>query len=47
MLRLIEAQRKDPAIGYEASNHYFFNIRLLKEKLLNLDMIGRQIDAMK
>ena len=47
VLRLIKAQRKDPAIGYEASNHYFFNIRLLKEKLLNLDMIGRQIDAMK
>ena len=47
VLRLIEVQRKDPAIGYEASNHYFFNIRLLKEKLLNLDMIGRQIDAMK
>ena len=34
--QLIDLQRKDAKIGYEASNHYFYNTRSLKEKLLNL-----------
>ncbi|MBR3803950.1 MAG: hypothetical protein IKJ14_01205 [Clostridia bacterium] len=30
---------KDAALGYEASNHYFYNVRNLKEKLLNLQRL--------
>jgi hypothetical protein len=30
---------KDGALGYEASNHYFYNVRNLKEKLLNLQRL--------
>lgn len=34
--KLISLQRLDCKIGYEASNHYFYTTRSLKEKLLNL-----------
>ncbi len=41
--KLIDLQRRDVKIGYEASNHYFFTTRLLKEKLLNLQNLKREL----
>ena len=52
--RLIEVERentlttyelvlKDARVGYEASNHYFFNSNLLLEKLLNLKELENQL----
>lgn len=39
--KLISLQRLDCKIGYEASNHYFYTTRSLKEKLLNLHELAR------
>lgn len=36
MKELLMLQELDGKIGYEASNHYFYTTRSLKEKLLNL-----------
>ena len=41
VLKMIEIQQKDATIGYEASNHYFFNVRQLKERLLNIAAIEK------
>lgn len=41
--QLIELQKQDATIGFEASNQYNVNIRQLKEKLLNLDIIKGSI----
>ena len=35
--RLIELRKKDSRIGFEASNHYFYTMQDLREKLINLD----------
>ena len=35
--RLIALSAEDPAIGYEASNHYLYNENMLLEKLLSLN----------
>ena len=32
---LMELQVKDSKIGYEASNHYFYTVRTLKERLID------------
>lgn len=37
VMRMIELRKKDSRIGFEASNHYFYSIQDLLEKLLNLD----------
>ena len=34
-LRLAAVQRRNPCIGYESSNHYFYHTSLLAEKVLN------------
>ena len=41
--RLIELTAKDPRVGYEASNHYFYTQNTLKEKVLNLDRIEAEL----
>ncbi|MCL1794892.1 MAG: hypothetical protein FWG34_13620 [Oscillospiraceae bacterium] len=37
VLRLIELRQMDSRIGFEASNHYFYTMQNLREKLINLD----------
>ncbi len=34
-VRLANIQRRNPCIGYESSNHYFYNTMMLAEKYLN------------
>ena len=34
--RIMELRKKDSRIGYESSNHYFYTVQDLKEKLINL-----------
>lgn len=41
----IELQKADATIGYEASNHYFYNVRLLKERALNLKKIKEALEV--
>lgn len=41
---MIELQKQEPSFGYEASNHYFFNVRLLKEKLLNIQRLIAELN---
>ena len=41
--RLYLLQLKDAKIGYEISNHYFYNTNLLLEKLLNLNCLRNEI----
>jgi len=41
--RLIELRQKDPRIGFEASNHYFYSLQNLREKLINLDWLENLI----
>ena len=36
---LIEEVKKDATIGFEASNHYYYSVRNLKEKLLNVEKL--------
>ncbi len=43
--RLYALVSKDAKIGYEISNHYFYNANLLLEKFLNLDYIDEQIKS--
>ena len=42
---LILLQQKDPRIGYEASNHYYYTPNLLAEKILNCEYIKTEIWA--
>ena len=37
LFTLAEVRRVDSRIGFEASNHYFYTVRNLQEKLLNLN----------
>ncbi len=41
---LINLQRQDTKIGYEASNHYFYTTRSLKEKLLNIENLKKELE---
>lgn len=43
VLSLIEIRKKDSRIGYEASNHYFYSLNDLAEKLVNLDDVELQL----
>ena len=38
---LIDICKNDATIGYEASNHYFYSIRQLKEKIINLTKLDK------
>lgn len=38
---LIDLCKSDATIGYEASNHYFYTIRQLKEKIINLKKLNK------
>ena len=37
--KLIAFVLSDGRIGFEASNHYYYNANLLKEKLINMDKL--------
>jgi hypothetical protein len=37
--KLIGYVLRDGRIGFEASNHYYYNVNLLKEKLINMDKL--------
>ena len=41
--RLIQLMAKDPRVGYEASNHYFYTQNTLKEKVLNLNALEAEL----
>ncbi|MCL2814991.1 MAG: hypothetical protein FWD23_10365 [Oscillospiraceae bacterium] len=41
VIRLIKLRQTDSRIGFEASNHYFYTVADLVEKLLNLDFVIR------
>ena len=45
--RLIELRLKDSRIGYESSNHYFYSLQDLKEKMINLDACEKALKQMK
>ncbi len=38
--RLLEAQKRDSRIGFEASNHYMYNENVLLEKIINCENIA-------
>ena len=44
--RLMALQKLDGKIGYEASNHYFYTTRNLKEKLLNLYRLKEKLNSL-
>ncbi|HBN85032.1 MAG TPA: hypothetical protein DDZ89_14455 [Clostridiales bacterium] len=39
VLNMLKLRKEDSRIGFEASNHYFYTVQDLKEKLLNLDYL--------
>ena len=41
--KLIELRLKDSRIGYESSNHYFYTLQDLKEKLVNLNWCEKSL----
>jgi hypothetical protein len=41
--RLVEVVMRDSRIGFEASNHYYYTIADLKEKILNCEFIKNQL----
>lgn len=43
VMRLYNAQSKDARIGFEASNHYYYNQNLLLEKIINLNAAKRSL----
>ncbi len=43
---LIKEVKKDGTIGFEASNHYYYNVRTLKEKLLNLKKLKEYFEKL-
>jgi len=43
--RTIALRRADSRIGYEASNHYYYSLQDLAEKLLNLRWCEEQLTA--
>lgn len=44
-LTLHEIVRRDPRIGYEACNHYYYSLNDLREKLLNCETVRENIRA--
>lgn len=43
VMELIQFRLQDSRIGYESSNHYFYTIQDLKEKLINLNWCEKQL----
>ena len=41
--KLIQYQLKDSRIGYESSNHYFYTLQDLKEKIINLNWCANKL----
>lgn len=41
--RLIDLRKSDSRIGYEASNHYFYTLAGLAEKLVNLNWVEENL----
>ena len=41
--KLIGYVQADGRIGFEASNHYYYNANLLKEKIINMDNLIAQL----
>ena len=41
--RLLVLTEREPSIGYEASNHYFYNDRNILEKLLQVDELKEEL----
>lgn len=41
VLSMLELRKEDSRIGFEASNHYFYTVQDLKEKLLNLTYLKK------
>ena len=37
--RLLILAAQNPAVGFEASNHYYYTANLLKEKIINMDKL--------
>ena len=44
-LELYEIVRKDSRIGFEASNHYYYTLNDLREKILNCEWILAHLDS--
>lgn len=42
-LRLAAVQRRNPCIGYESSNHYFYHTSLLAEKYVNCRYLSKKV----
>lgn len=42
-VELLELMREDAKVGYEASNHYFYNERNIIEKLLNIQLLKSRL----
>jgi len=42
-IKLIELMKEDSKIGFEASNHYFYSVNNLIEKIINLDLIKNKL----
>ena len=42
---MISLRRLDARLGYESSNHYFYTLHDLAEKLLNLKYCADQLKA--
>lgn len=42
--RLLVLTAKNPAVGYEASNHYYYNERNLMEKILQTDILKEDLN---
>lgn len=45
VLNMLELRKEDSRIGFEASNHYFYTVQDLKEKLLNLNYLKKYYTA--
>ena len=43
VLRLLRLRQEDSRIGYESSNHYYYTMHDLAEKLLNLKYCADQL----
>jgi len=42
--RLLDLTEREPTIGYEAANHYFYNDRNIIEKILQVDELEKELE---
>lgn len=45
VMQMLSLMRRNPLIGYESSNHYFYTQSNLLEKILNLNYLKQQLDS--